>query len=329
MPTETTPHHISVNALAHPVLAELLGDPGQDVLVRTTAQGVRIVDAGIEARSSTAAGAIVAAICMGGLGRVELRAGRGEWPTMIEVASTQPVLACLGSQYAGWSLSATKEQTGGKKFFALGSGPARALACKESLFEELGYRDQADTGLLVLETDREPPAVIIDKVLRDCGLEGSGLTVILTPTTSAAGTTQVVGRVLEVALHRTHHLGFPLASVVEGIASAPLPLPATEGIEAMGRTNDAILYGGRVHLTVDAEDVAARALAHDLPSLNSRDYGRTFAEILRQYDSDFYKIDPALFAPAEVWVSNRRSGTTWHAGRVNLDLLRGAWLQEA
>jgi methenyltetrahydromethanopterin cyclohydrolase len=329
MPTEQTPHHISVNALAHPLLAELLGAPGQDVLVRTTAQGVRIVDAGIEARSSTSAGAIVAAICMGGLGRVELRAGRSEWPTMIEVASTQPVLACLGSQYAGWSLSATKEQTGGKKFFALGSGPARALACKEPLFEELGYRDQADTGLLVLETDREPPAVIIDKVLRDCGLEGSGLTVILTPTTSAAGTTQVVGRVLEVALHRTHHLGFPIASVVEGIASAPLPLPATEGIEAMGRTNDAILYGGRVHLTVDADDVAARALAHDLPSLNSRDYGRTFAEILRQYDSDFYKIDPALFAPAEVWVSNRRSGNTWHAGRVNLDLLRGAWLQEA
>jgi methenyltetrahydromethanopterin cyclohydrolase len=248
---------------------------------------------------------------------------------LIEVSSAQPVLACLASQYAGWSLAATKEQTGGRKFFALGSGPARALACKEPLFEELGYRDRADTGVLVLETDREPPAVIIDKVLRDCGLEPSGLTVILTPTTSAAGTTQVVGRVLEVALHKAHHLGFPLASIVEGMASAPLPPPAHDGTEAMGRTNDAILYGGRVHLTVDADDEAARTLAHDLPSLNSRDYGRTFAEVFRQYDFDFYKIDPALFAPAEVWVSNRRSGTTWHAGRRNLDLLRGAWLQDA
>ena len=329
MTAERTHPHISVNELARPLLAALLGAPGQDVRVRTTSQGVRIVDAGIEARSSMAAGAVIAAICMGGLGRVELRAGSGAWPTVIEVASAQPVLACLASQYAGWSLAATKEQTGGKKFFALGSGPARALACKEPLFEELGYRDQADSGLLVLETDREPPAVIIDKVLRDCGLEGSGLTVILTPTTSPAGTTQVVGRVLEVALHKAHHLGFPLASIVEGVATAPLPTPATEATEAMGRTNDAILYGGRVHLTVDAEDAAARALAHDLPSLNSRDYGRTFAEIFRQVEFDFYKIDPALFAPAEVWVSNRRSGQTWHAGRVNLDLLRGAWLQEA
>ena len=333
MPADHSTPHISVNALAQPLLAHLLNAPGQDVRSRTTPQGVRIVDAGIETRGGAAAGATIAAICMGGLGQVGLRAGSGEWPITIEVASARPVLACLASQYAGWSLAATKEQTGGKKFFALGSGPARALACKEPLFEELGYRDQADTGLLVLETDREPPAFIIDKVLRDCGLQASGLTVILTPTISVAGTTQVVGRVLEVALHKAHHLGFALASIIEGIASAPLPTPGQDATEAMGRTNDAILYGGRVHLTIDADaannDAAARALAHDLPSLNSRDYGRTFAEIFRQYEFDFYKIDPALFAPAEVWVSNRRSGNTFHAGRVNLDLLRGAWLQEA
>jgi methenyltetrahydromethanopterin cyclohydrolase len=29
---------------------------------------------------------------------------------------------------------------------------------------------------------------------------------------------------------------------------------------------------------------------------------------------DFYKIDGALFAPAEVWVSNLDSGSTFHAG---------------
>lgn len=325
----TTPPKVSVNALVQPLLAALLEAPERDVAVRTTAEGVRIVDAGIQARGSVASGAAIAAICMGGLGRVRLRAERGEWPTAIEVASASPVLACLASQYAGWSLAATKEQTGGKKFFSLGSGPARALACKEPLFEELGYRDQAATGVLVLETDREPPSVVLEKVLRDCGLAPAGLTVILTPTTSPAGTTQVVGRVLEVALHKAHHLGFPLAAIVEGGASAPLPPPASDGTEAMGRTNDAILYGGRVHLTVDTEDAAARTLAHDLPSCNSRDYGRTFAELFRQAGFDFYKIDPALFAPAEVWISNRRTGTTWHAGGLDMALLRGAWLRQA
>jgi methenyltetrahydromethanopterin cyclohydrolase len=329
MPNEATPPALSVNALARPLLEQLLDASAPDIVVRHGPHGVRIVDAGIDARSSTAAGATITAICMGGLGRVAIRAGDDNWPTWIEAASDQPVHACLASQYAGWSLAATKEQTGGKKFFALGSGPARALACKEPLFEELGYRDRSDTGVLVLETDREPPAVVIEKVLHDCGLQPTGLTVILTPTTSAAGTTQVVGRVLEVALHKAHHLGFPLASIIEGTARAPLPPPAAEGTEAMGRTNDAILYGGRVHLTVECDDAAARKLAHDLPSLNSRDYGRTFAEIFKQYGFDFYKIDPALFAPAEAWVSNRKTGTTWHAGRVNFELLRGAWLQEA
>jgi methenyltetrahydromethanopterin cyclohydrolase len=328
MPNDTPPA-LSVNALARPLLAMLLDASAPDIAVRTGPHDVRLVDAGIAARSSAAAGVVITAICMGGLGRVALRTGDDAWPTWIEVTSAQPVLACLASQYAGWSLAATKEQTGGKKFFALGSGPARALACKEPLFEELGYRDRSDTGVLVLETDREPPAVVVEKVLRDCGLQPAGLTIVLTPTTSAAGTTQVVGRVLEVALHKAHHLGFPLAAIVEGTARAPLPPPAADGTEAMGRTNDAILYGGRVHLTVDADDEAARKLAHDLPSLNSRDYGRTFAEIFRQVEFDFYKIDPALFAPAEVWVSNRKTGSTFHAGRTNFEVLRAAWLQEA
>ena len=175
------------------------------------------------------------------------------WPTWLEVSSAQPVLACLGSQYAGWSLAASKEETGGKKFFSLGSGPARALAAKEKLFAELGYRDRAEQGVLVLEVDRPPPKVIIDKLLKDCALTAEGLTLILTPTTSLAGTTQVVARVLEVALHKAHELGFALGNIVDGAAAAPLPAPSPDGVLAMGRTNDAILYGGQVHLTVRGE----------------------------------------------------------------------------
>jgi methenyltetrahydromethanopterin cyclohydrolase len=113
------------------------------------------------------------------------------------------------------------------------------------------------------------------------------------------------------------------------VATAPLPAPSPDGVEAMGRSNDAILYGGRVHLTVRGDDDAARQLAHKLPSLHSRDYGRSFAEIFKAVEYDFYKIDPALFAPAEVWVSHLDSGHTWHAGELNMALLRRLWLQEA
>ena len=245
------------------------------VRVQRDDTGVRLVDAGIAAPGGVAAGLVIGEICMAGFGNVRLRGGAGDgWPSWLEVRSSLPLLACLASQYAGWSLAASKEEAGGRKFFALGSGPARALAAKEPLFDELGYRDHADRGVLVLEVDRVPPPAVLHKVLRDCALAPDALTVVLTPTTSVAGTTQVVARVLEVALHKAHELGFALSDIVDGMASAPLPVPSPDAVQAMGRTNDAILYGGRVHLSVRGSDDAARTLAAQLPSATSRDFGR-------------------------------------------------------
>lgn len=320
---------LSVNRLAAPLVARLVESAAAlGVEVARLDNGVTVVDAGIATRGSVAAGLLIGEICMGGLGEVRLSARTDEmWASWLDVSSAQPVLACLASQYAGWSLAASKEEAGGRKFFSLGSGPARALAGREDLFAELGYRDQGDTGVLVLEVDRRPPPVVVDKILRDCGLAPAALTLVLTPTTSLAGTTQVVARVLEVAMHKAHELGFALADVVDGHASAPLPAPSPDGGVAMGRTNDAILYGGRVHLKVRGSDAAARDLAQRLPSSNSRDYGRSFADIFRDYEYDFYKIDPALFAPAEVWVSNLDSGRSWHAGALDMALLRRLWLE--
>ena len=326
-----TPPTLSVNALAAPLVAQLRQQAARlGVQVSSDASGVCVVDAGIAAPGSVAAGLLIGEICMGGLGQVALSVGeRHGWPTWLQVSSPQPVLACLGSQYAGWSLAASKEETGGKKFFALGSGPARALAAKEALFGELGYRDRSETGVIVLEVDRPPPAVVIEKLLRDCGLAASQLTIILTPTTSLAGTTQVVARALEVALHKAHELGFALGDIADGSACAPLPSPTADGGQAMGRTNDAILYGGCVHLAVRGSESAARDLAQRLPSCNSRDFGRSFADIFKAVDYDFYKIDPALFAPAEAFVSHLDSGRTFHAGALDMSLLRGLWREEA
>jgi methenyltetrahydromethanopterin cyclohydrolase len=320
----------SVNTLAAPLVERLLREAqALGVAVRRDAGSPCVVDAGIAAPGSVAAGLLIAEICMGGLGHATLRhSADAGWPTWLDVRSSAPVLACLASQYAGWSLAASKEETGGKKFFALGSGPARALAQKEPLFAELHYRDRADRGVLVLEVDRPVPRVIVDKLLRDCALAPDALTLVLTPTTSLAGTTQVVARVLEVALHKAHQLGFDPAHIVEGSASAPLPVPGADTLAAMGRTNDAILYGGSVHLAVRGSAEAARELAMKLPSRNSREYGRSFAQIFADAQHDFYKIDPALFAPAQAWVSHLDSGRTWHAGALDLGLLRSLWLEQ-
>lgn len=307
----------SLNRLAAPLVERLISQA--DILrlaVSRQANGARIVDAGIAAAGGVEAGRRIAEICLGGLGRVAVQPAGGVWS--LAVSTAQPVLACLGSQYAGWSLSHGEGKGG---FFALGSGPGRALAAKEELFEELDYRDTADSACLVLETGKTPPLPLLDKIAGDCGVAADRLTLILTPTSSLAGATQVVARVLEVALHKAHFLGFPLDHIVDGMGTAPLCPPSPDFLAAMGRTNDAILFGGDVQLYVAGDDAAAEDLARKLPSEASSDYGRPFAEVFKAAGHDFYKIDPLLFAPARVAVTCLASGRTFRAGRLNPDLL--------
>jgi methenyltetrahydromethanopterin cyclohydrolase len=157
---------------------------------------------------------------------------------------------------------------------------------------------------------------LIEKVAKDCGLSPRQITLILTPTKSLAGTVQIVARVLEVALHKLHELRFPLERVIDGMGTAPLPPPAASFVTAMGRTNDAIIYGGRVQLYVQGSDEAAKKLADELPSRGSTAYGKPFAEIFAAVNGDFYKIDPMLFSPAAVTVSNLDTGASFHAGEL-------------
>jgi methenyltetrahydromethanopterin cyclohydrolase len=235
----------------------------------------------------------------------------GPWPFMVTVHTSQPVLACLGSQYAGWSLSV---DVNGKKFNVLGSGPARALGSSEKLFEELGYHDKADTGALVIEADKAPPAALVEHVAKACKLKPENLTILYAPTSSLAGTVQIAARCLEVALHKAHELHFPLADIVDGIATVPVPPPAPGFIEAMGRTNDAIIYGGRAQLFVSSGAKEAKTLAEALPSLKSKDYGKPFADIFAAVKGDFYAIDRMLFSPAQVTVTSLKSGESFEAG---------------
>jgi methenyltetrahydromethanopterin cyclohydrolase len=87
-------------------------------------------------------------------------------------------------------------------------------------------------------------------------------------------------------------------------------------VTARGRTNDSIIYGGCVQLYVRGSDEAARKLADELPSRGSSVYGKPFAEIFAAVKGDFYKIDPMLFSPAEVIVSNLDTGSSFHAGEL-------------
>ncbi len=301
----------SLAARAAPLVERLIADSAMLRLGIERIDGACVVDAGIHHPGGLEAGRRIAELCMGGLGRVTLGPlpGTPHWPFGVTVHSAQPVLACLASQYAGWSLSQDA-------FFALGSGPGRALARQETLFDDLNYQDTGDAAAFVLEVDKPPPAALIARMATACRITPDNLTLVLTPTASLAGPVQIVARVLEVALHKIHALGFPLERVIDGVGMAPLAPPGGGFLTAMGRTNDAILYGGTVHLHVTGPDAEAEDLAHRLPSAASRDHGRLFAEIFAAVHGDFYAIDPLLFSPARVIVTALDSGRSFHAGSL-------------
>ena len=303
-------------------IADSMADQADLLRVRSfrLPSGARVIDAGVETDGGIEAGLALAEICMGGLGTVScapLQIGSQSHAGLI-VWTDHPAVACMASQYAGWAISVGK-------YFAMGSGPLRAHAKVEhELFEKLGYEEQAEEGVLVLETRALPNDEVAVWVAEKARLQPLQLTFVVAPTASVAGGVQISARIIETGLHKMETLGFDVRRVVSAMGTAPLPPVAKNDLRAIGRTNDCILYGGQARYTIKAPDTELERLAEQVPASASRDYGTPFYEVFQRYGGDFYQIDPLLFSPAEVWLTSTESGRTFHAGRLNPEVLEAS-----
>jgi len=279
--------------------------------------GTIVIDCGVNNPGSLEAGQLFAAICLGGLAQVGLcHLDVGDlWLPGVMVSVSHPPIACLAAQYAGWEVKA-------EDYFAMGSGPARALYCGDPVFEHLSYRDEADVGVLTLEAGQLPTEAAADKVARKCGIPPESLYLLVAPTASLVGSVQIAARVVETGLHKMVEIGFDVEVVLSGSGTCPLATIAPDDLEAIGRTNDAVLYGGRAWYTVETDDAVIEEVIDRLPSSASPDYGTPFYDLFQRYEGDFYKIDPMLFSPAEVFVNNVKSGRTFRAGGLNEEIIR-------
>jgi len=303
-------------------IADSMADQPDLLRVRThrLPGGARVIDAGVEVDGGIEAGLALSEICMGGLGNVATTPVQiaGQSHPGILVWTDHPAVSCMASQYAGWAISVGK-------FFAMGSGPLRAHARVErELFEKLGYEERADEGVLVLEGRALPTDEVAAWVAEKAGMQPVQLTFVVAPTASLAGGVQISARIVETGLHKMETLGFYVRRVVSALGTAPLPPVAKNDLRAIGRTNDCILYGGQARFTIRAGDDELRKLADQIPASASRDYGTPFYEIFQRYEGDFYKIDPLLFSPAEVWLTSSETGRTFHAGRMNAEVLEAS-----
>jgi methenyltetrahydromethanopterin cyclohydrolase len=308
---------LSLNDRAHDLADSLAGEADAlRVSVTELSGGTRLIDCGSADLGGLEAGRRFAEICMAGLGTVSFTplVLEGHWLPGLTVVTDRPALACLGSQYAGWRLDRDD-------YFAMASGPGRALIRAEDLYDDLEVDEQARHAVLCLETRDAPPEEIAGFVAEKAGVAAADVTLLFAPTASLAGSVQIAARVVETALHKLHELEFDVGRVVSGFGSCPLAPVAGKDPEAIGRTNDAVLYGGQVELTVDASDEELEAVVPRLPSSASDDYGEPFGNVLEQADWDFYKIDPLLFSPAEVRLVSVASGRSFHAGDVDIGVL--------
>jgi methenyltetrahydromethanopterin cyclohydrolase len=300
------------------------------ISIEKTESGATLIDAGIKSEGGFLAGEMITEICLGGYGKANIfpaQYGDVVLPS-VYVQTDHPALSTLASQFAGWQIKSGE-------YSAIGSGPARALALKpKKLYEKLGYEETADKAILVLETEEKPPEEAIFQIAENCKVSTEYLFLIAFSTTSLSGATQVSGRIVETGLHKLEKLGLDPLTVKHAWGYAPIiPLHPSSG-EAMGRTNDAILYGGTASYTVRYEDdEKLENIVKQAPSTASKmmqearrlaEKNPRFLEIYKEAGFDFYKIDPNIFAPAVVFVNNIKTGKTFRAGSLDVEVMKGS-----
>jgi methenyltetrahydromethanopterin cyclohydrolase len=311
---------ISVNKHAMRIVRELISRRDElQVKVEKRPKGATIIDAGVAAPGGYAAGLMSVEICMAGLCDVSLGSrtyGDFDLPT-INVASDSPSISALGSQFAGWQIKVGD-------YFGMGSGPARALALKpKEIYSEIEYKDKSDSAIIVVESDKPPPDEAISGIASECHVKPFKVYAIVTPTNSVAGSVQISGRIVETGIYKLRRLGLDPKKILYAFGSAPIATIHPKSAKAMGRTNDALYYGGETYYTVNFEDdEKLKEMVSKAPSSTAAEYGKPFYDIFKAAGFDFYKIDPNLFAPAVVTVNNIKTGNTYRSGYINANVLK-------
>ena len=305
---------VSVNELGLDLFEELVENADLfNVAYHELDNGARIVDCGVAVPGGFGAGDYFTRICMGGLGDIAFRQGMvGKFPmTFIDVNTDFPAISCLGAQKAGWTVKH-------ENFFAMGSGPARALSLQpKHTYEVIGYEDECDAAVICLEADHLPSGAVMEKIAEKGKVDVANVCALVAPTSSIVGSIRVAGRCVETAVYKLNELGFDTRKILTAAGTAPIP-PVRGPKLAMGVTNDATIYHGQINLTMNAPEIVD--YLEKIPSCASKGYGKPFNEIFKEAGYDFYKIDTSLFSPAEVVINEVSTGKVYQVGKVDVDV---------
>ena len=309
-----------LNHAACSLLAAARPDFDQFDIMQTKVGQSRLLDFAVGRTGTKQAGRLLAEVCLGGLAEVRLVESNDDSLPLdfVEVETNSPLLACIGGQYAGWPLQS-------ENYFAMCSGPIRMARGKEEILQEYNLVGNSNELVGVLESNQLPDVLTIEKAANSCGASPDQITFCVARTASLPGLVQVVARSIETTLHKLHQLKFDLKTIVSGKGIAPVPPVPSDDLTALGWSNDSILYGAIVELTLDTTDEAIESTLDQIPSCSSNEFGTPFMDIFKRFDHDFYKIDPMLFSPARVVITNRSTGRVFEIGEVRNDILASSF----
>lgn len=305
---------LSVNDKALEITEEMM-DWAEELKIESSqlGNGSTVIDCGVNVPGSYEAGRLFTEVCMGGYATTTITTHKvGDVPlAFIDVTTDQPSIACLGAQKAGWQLQVDK-------YFAMGSGPARALALKpKKTYDRIGYEDDSDYAVIALESAQLPDESVAEFIAKECGVDVGNVVMLVAPTACLVGSIQVAGRVVETGVFKINELGFDTTKIVVGAGTAPIAPVVNDDLKAMGSTNDAIIYYGSTMYTVNGVD---EEIFKQVPSCTSKDYGKPFFITFKDAGYDFFKIDPYIFSPAEITVNDLETGKTFHTGYLNAEV---------
>lgn len=297
-------------------IAEEIMDWAEELKVKTIElkNDAHIIDCGVNVSGSYDAGLMFTDLCMGGFCTTNISVHKvGDIPlAFIDVTTDHPAISCLGAQKAGWQISVDK-------YFAMGSGPARALALKpKHTYERIQYEDDYDHAVIALESNKIPDEKVMQFIADACNVPVENTIALVAPTASIVGSVQVSGRVVETGIFKLNELGFDTTRIISGTGTAPIAPVVNDDLKAMGCTNDSVIYYGSIVLTTRGFD---EDLFRQVPSSTSSDYGKPFFKTFKDAGYDFYKIDANIFAPAELTVNDLDTGITYHTGHLNAEVI--------
>lgn len=281
----------------------------------------RIIDCGVNTRGSVEAGRRITEISHGGMAsaRIEMVNVAGHMLPKLWVDSWLPKLSAYGLQV---SVPLSEIDPAIRI-----SGPILARFAHNRLHARRKDLLAAAWGIAVVESETLPTVEVAEALAELSGLPADHLLLLVVPTTSVAGVTQVAGRINEsVVFTMEESLGIDCSCVSQILGSVPIALSSSIGASSIVTPDDFIHYMGRICLTVDCSlDVDLANLASQLTFRSTPIYGTLFSELLASAGGVFEAI-PGLIdlnKVAQVTVIDQRSGAAFSAGECDESILFG------